>query len=278
MIKYLGAIGGFVRLGSDLDQTYNFLNIFSSSAATDLLFSASINNSVGQIVHNSASISLYTNGASAGLISPKAWTHFTISFDEKLMTRDDKSFLIRFGDFLSSDFNIQNVYILESSFNGEEEIKYLHKEFTGLGDNKIVVQDEMIASINIVDYLEENFISTSNVTYQPLLNQKRYLTDVAALTEESLIQFTSASIMTNDSLYVDSFNIQPGNRILSLLDNEVYELTASSTLTTVSSQDGDFVKILEGRYFSNLFYLKTSGSFQITQARTKINSYVNRIV
>lgn len=277
MIKYLGSVGTFIRLNDSENKTYKLLEIFSSSAASDVLFSASVNNLSGAVTINTASTSVYINGNSASVLPSQQWAHLTFSFDNKLWTYDNNNFLIRFGDTASSNFNIQNVYILENSFTASA-VAYLHEEFTGGTSMKIRVSDSASYSINITDAPETNFISAStNVIYQPLKHQSRFAADLYAATENSLSRFVSASQMTNDDLYVDTINLVTGSKVLSLLDHQVYELTASSTLIAISASVGDLFRVLYGQYLGNTFFIKSSASFTITPARVKINSYVNRI-
>lgn len=277
MIKYLGSVGAFVRLNDIYDQTYNFLRVFSSSAASDLLFSASVNNLTGAVTVVTASTSLYINGASASTIPSQQWAHLTISFDNKLWTYDSNNFLIKFGDTASSNFNIQNVYILENSLTATD-VGYLHEQFTGGTSNKLTIPPSASYSINIVDYPETNYVSAStNIIYQPSINQYRYLFDIKAATEESLSKFVSSSVMSNDDLFIDSVFINSGEKVLSLADDQIYELNESSQLTLVSSSVGDVVRAIQGQYLSNTSFRKTSGGFIIEPIRVKIRSYLNTI-
>ena len=276
MIKYLGSVGCFVRLNDSEDKTYKLFEVFSSSAAYVSLFKAEVNPSTGQLLYQTASVSCYVNGVSGSAIPSNKWSHLTFSFDDKLATYDRYNFLIRFGDTASSNFNIQNTYILENTLN-QETVEYLHQEFTGAGNKKLQVTDSASFSLNIIDTQESNYISsvTSNI-YQPLNNQNRFTYDVAAATTASLSMFVSASLISADDLYIDGHLLQETEKVLSLVDNQIYELTGSATLTTVSSSVGDFVKITFGQEYRDLFYLYTASGFQTTQGMLKINSIVNR--
>jgi hypothetical protein len=277
MIKYLGSVGTFIRLNDNDNKTYDLLNIYSSSAAKLVLFSAEVNNSTGLVSFDSASTSLYINGVSGSVIPNQQWAHITFSFDDKLATYDTNNFLIRFGDTASSNFNIQNLYILENSFSASE-VGYLHQEFTGGTNNKLTVPPSASYSINIIDYPETNFVSAStNVIYQPSFGQQRYLMDINAATEGSLSRFVSASVMTNDDLYIDTVNINAGDKVLSLADNQIYELTASSQLITISSSVGDVVRVLYGQYLNRISFIQTTSGFEIQPIRVKVNSYLNTI-
>jgi hypothetical protein len=275
MLKYLGSVGAYVRLNSKSNHTYSLLRVFSSSAASNVLFSASMNNHNGLISYTTASTSLYINGVSSSVVPSNEWTHVTFSFNKKLFTYDYNNFLIRWGDTSHANFNIQNVYIMDSSLTASA-VGYLHKEFTGAGDYIIKVNDSASYSINFIDAPETNYSSSAiNSIYQPLKNQLRFDKNVSALSEGSLSIFTSASTMVNDDLYVDGHNVLEGDYILSLQDNLIYQLSASSQLVPQSNLNGDFVRILFGREHANEYYLYASSSFTLTPARQKINSYLN---
>jgi hypothetical protein len=276
MIKYLGSVGTFIRLNDNDNKTYDLLNIYSSSAAKLVLFSAEVNNYTGLVSFDSASTSLYINGVSGSVIPNQQWAHITFSFDDKLATYDTNNFLIRFGDTASSNFNIQNLYILENSFSASA-VNFLHQEFTGHGI-KVRVNDSASYTFNITDAPEDNYISAStNVIYQPLTNQARYAFDINAVAEDSLSRFVSASVMAADDLYIDAYNVSPGSFVLSLADDQIYEVSASSTLLPVSSSVGSLFRILYGQYLGGNFFVKTSSGFEISPARPKINYYLNTI-
>ena len=275
MLKYLGSVGAFIRLNDSENKTYRLLEVFSSSAASELLFSASVNNLNGSVRINTASTSIYINGNTASVLPSQQWAHLTLSFDNKLWTYDSNNFLIRFGDTASSNFNIQNLYMLEAS-TSLDDAEYLHYSFTGAGGNVIRVTDTASCSINVIDYPENNFISaSSNVIYQPLKDQKRYLTDITALSELSLISYVSASVLSADLLYVDGFQLSEGDKVLSVLDDQIYQLTGSSQLITISSSVGDFIKVISGNQFKNSFLIKTNEGFIFTNARQKIDYMMN---
>ena len=277
MLKYLGSVGFFVHLNDDDDKTYQFLNIFSSSARSDLVFSSSVNNSTGLLSFDSASTSVYINGVSGSVVPNQQWAHVTLSFNDKLFTYDENNFIIRFGDTGSSNFNIQNLYILEQSFTSSAAA-YLHEEFTGGGSMKITVNDSASYTFNIVDAPETNFISAStNVIYQPLVGQTRYVFDIDAVKEESMSVFVSASTMKSDDLYVDAYNVSIGSFILSLEDDQIYQVTASSQLVTVSASVGDMFRVLYGQYLGGNFFVKTNTGFELSPSRPKVTYYLNTI-
>lgn len=277
MIKYLGSVGTFIRLNDFEDKTCNVFEVFSSSAAYVSLFKAEVNPSTGQLIYPTASVSCYVNGVSGSVVPAQKWAHLTFSFDDKLATYDKYNFLIRFGDTASSNFNIQNTYILENTLD-LESVEYLHQEFTGTGNKKLEVTDSASFSFNLIDTQESDYTSSLNGSvYQPLKNQSRFTYDVAAATSASLSMFVSASLISSDNLYIDGHILQEAETVLSFTDNQIYQLTGSATLTTVSSSVGDFVKILFGQEHGNSFYLYSASGFQITQGVLKIGSVENRL-
>ena len=277
MIKYLGSVGTFIRLNDFEDKTCNVFEVFSSSAAYVSLFKAEVNPSTGQLIYPTASVSCYVNGVSGSVVPAQKWAHLTFSFDDKLATYDKYNFLIRFGDTASSNFNIQNTYILENTLD-LESVEYLHQEFTGAGNKKLEVTDSASFSFNLIDTQESDYISSLNGSvYQPLKNQSRFTYDIAAATTASLSMFVSASLISSDNLYIDGHLLQQSETVLSFIDNQIYQLTGSATLTTVSSSVGDFVKILFGQEYGNSFYLYSASGFQITQGVLKIGSVENRL-
>jgi len=249
------------------------MTVFSSSAKTQVLFTASVNNFTGSVTMGTSSASLYINGVSSGILPSQEWAHLTVSFDNKLITSDSNNFIVRFGDYNNSNFNIQNLYIMESSLSSSA-VGYLHKEFTGAGSQVVRVNDSASYSINFIDTIETNYTSSSITSvYQPLKNQLRFDKNVSAATDMSLTKFISASAMINDDLYIDGHNINENDFILSLTDNTVYQLTASSYLTTASNVTGDFIRISFGRTYKDNHYLYASGSYTLTPFRLKIDSY-----
>lgn len=273
MIKYLGSVGAFVRLNDSSTGAYDFLTVYSSSALTTALFSSSVENSSGSVVFSGSGIKSYINGIESSTLPNQEWAHFAFSFDTKLMTNDTNNFIVRFGDQSAGDFNIQNVYIMDSSLSASA-IGYLHKEFTGAGQQIIRVNDSASYSVNFIDAPETNYTSSDNkYIYQPLKNQLRFDRNVIAASTESLNDFISASVMINDDLYVDGYSLSENDFVLSLEDNIIYQLTASSYLTAVSSTDGDIVKILFGATYGGSHYLYASGSFTLAPTRIKVASY-----
>ena len=277
MIKYLGSLGTFIRLNDNENKTYQLLNVFSSSAANYSLFSAEVNNSTGAITFDSASTSIYVNGVSASVLPSQEWAHMTFVFNDELATYESNDFKIRFGDSASSNFNIQNLYMTRSVLS-PTYVEYIHNEFTGKSGAELVVSDSASFSINLIDTYEDNYISSDNSVYQPLDGQGNFLTNIAATTASTLVHFTSSAVtMANDDLYLDGYNFTTGDRLLSLYDNEVYELNASAYLTTVSSSVGDFVKTLYGQQYGGLFYTKAASGFTVSPGVLKIGTTLNTL-
>jgi hypothetical protein len=83
--------------------------------------------------------------------------------------------------------------------------------------------------------------------------------------------------MQADDLYVDAFNVSEGSFILSLEDDQIYQVTGSSQLITVSASVGDIFRILYGQYLGGNFFVKTNTGFELSPARPKITYYLNTI-
>ena len=76
MIKQLGTLGFFVK--SNLPDLYNVVTIYSSSAKSVQLFSASINS--GSVVIPSVTSSVFVNGTTSGVLKEDYWGHVSFSF------------------------------------------------------------------------------------------------------------------------------------------------------------------------------------------------------
>lgn len=274
MIRYLGSVGSFVLLNSSNDYTYQFLSIFSSSAKSELLFSASINNATGNLYFNSASTSLYINGESSSVIPNKKWNHLTFSFDTSLSTYDENNFLIIFGDSSSSNFSIQNFYYMQNNLSAST-VKYIHQDFTGDTSQKLTINDSH-NSINIIDRPENNYVSELTGTiYHGLNKQKRFIGDIAVATSDSLTLYISSSFVSGDLRYIDGYNISDGDKVLSVFDNQLYQLNASAQFTPISSSVGDFIRVTFGQQYAENYFVNTSSGFKITPFATKVTTLLN---
>lgn len=261
MIKEIGTIGFYIKFNESASAALKFLEVFSSSAADVSLFSASTNSS-NVISKSLASASFYLNGSTASTIYSNEWCHSTFVFNPKLQTDSDNNFLVRFGNTSKADFNIQNVYITDMSLSSNE-IQYLHSEFTG-GDSVIFSGDLSSTSLSILDKNETNHSSSvTGSMYQPLSTQNKFIYDVKVAIDTSASQFVS-TVMTGDSLYFDTVPVIENDIILSLADNQLYKVTSSATLETVSSSSGDYVYVLSGLEYGNKNFINTSGSFTKT--------------
>jgi hypothetical protein len=83
--------------------------------------------------------------------------------------------------------------------------------------------------------------------------------------------------MNNDDLFIDAVNVNVGDKILSLQDNQIYQLNESSQLNLVSSSNGDLVKVLFGHYNVDSAFIKTNNVFSLVPLRVKIKSYLNTV-
>lgn len=268
MIKQLGTIGFNIKFNESASTSFKFLEIFSSSAATSSLFSASTNPSQ-RISLSSNSASYYMNGAYASTTYSNEWLHMTFVFSPKLETNSDNNFLIRFGDQEKSNFNIQNLYILDTTLSNVE-VNYLYYEFVG-GYTFISAGDTASASIKVFDKYEQIHTSSiTNTVYQAYPEQLKFKYDVTVATELSASPYVSTQ-MSGDTKYFDGFEIKTGNRVLSLADNKIYTASANNKLvedTTVIN--GDYIHVLCGQEYSEANFIKLSSSFTQTTVLDKV--------
>lgn len=274
MIKYLGTLGFFIRPNDSITAAHQFLRIYSSSALSSVLLSASINHATGQISASPGNV--YVAGLGNSSIVPLAWNHVTISIPEKISTHSDNNFIVKFGGTASSNFNIQNIYLLETALVFDDPLR-VHEEFSGTV-NSVTVDDEVDISISIIDD-NENIISDDNVIYQPYFGQNSFIANVAAATTASLNLYISSSYMTNDATYIDLVSLQPGERVISLSENRMYELgTASPYLSILSIEDGGVIKVNSGHAHGGKDYLVSSSVIVQTTLRPKVSHFEPKIL
>jgi hypothetical protein len=266
----LGVIGFYIKFNDSASAT-RFLEIFSSSSLSTSLFSASVDSS-NNIVMSSSSAKYYLNGASAQTIYDKNWAHVAFAFDPKLDTASVNEFVVRFGNQSKSNFNIQNVYMLETLL-GDIEISYINNSFIG-GSAVVLGGHTASYSINLVDSDEsKNYSQDSEVIYQAYDDQNKILSSVIAATSNSASNFTTNELVGDDS-YFDLVKVRQGDRILSLLDNEVYEVNASAKLVVVPTVNNDYVNVLSGQSYKNKAFVKLQGVFTETKLIPKIVTYL----
>jgi len=278
MIKHLGSLGFYLRLNDASNKDYRLLEVFSSSAATNSLFSVDINNSVGQLLYSSSGVSCYVTGVTASAVQPEKWTHVTFSFEPPLSTYDPNSFMIRFGDSASCNFNIQNLYFTKQRYS-PTEVEYLNQEFTGVGNKTATVEDtEVLSSINVIDVKEDDFISSlDNTIYQPSVFQTNFYKDISVATAQDITAFVSASVMEGDDFFFDNYQTTEGDTIFSLQTASlIYTVTASSTLSVEALSPGDFIRILNGLEYADVYYgITGSYTAQISPSRKKVVTFLN---
>ena len=266
----IGGIGFFIRFNNS-GSSMKFLEIFSSSAASLSLFSASTNSSNG-VAMSSTSASFYLNGTASPYLYDKYWQHVTITFNPKLSTSSADAFLIRFGNTNNSNFYIQNIYTLKSLIE-QNEVNYLDYAFNG--GSAAIVSSSTNPIINVKDNDEKKHSSSvTGIIYQPIDSQTKFITNVNSATDSSLSSYISSIVPNDDSAYIDGIKLQTGNRVLSLADNQVYEFLSTSLLTTVTTLNGEYVNVLNGMKYANANFIKTSGSFVRTDVLQKIVTYL----
>jgi hypothetical protein len=82
--------------------------------------------------------------------------------------------------------------------------------------------------------------------------------------------------LTKAAQFFDGVKVISGNRILSLLDNQVYEVLSTSKLSVVTSSVGDYVEVLDGVKYEGFNFVKTQSGFQKAPFLQKV-SYIESI-
>jgi len=275
MIRQFGTMGFFIKFNESASAGIRLVNIFSSSAATTTLFSASTNSSRNIIFSSTASC--YINGQVSSSIVDNQWQHVSFTFNPKLQTDSSNNFLVRFGQSGSADFQIQNIYLLDTLLDNTE-IRYLHNTFTG-ASAILSTGESSSASLLILDKDERRHSSSAtSVVYQPYKDQLKFLIDVDLVAEVSLAAYLGSPTtkLTGDLRYFDGILSIESDLVLSTVDNAIYELNSSGGVTLVNSSNGDYVSILNGIEHIDSRWLKTSGSFTKVPFVEKITYTVDR--
>ena len=266
----IGTLGFFIKFNTAASAAFKFIEIFSSSTAASSLFSASTNSS-NQISLSSSSATFYINGTASNAVYNDQWLHATFTFNPKLFTSSTTNFLIRFGDSVKSDFNIQNIYILDTLIEATE-VLYLHNAFTGA--SAIITSASTRPVISAIDKNENSHSSSfSGYIYQPYTTQNKFFRDISVATSDSASTFISTA-MSGDSSFFDGIKVESGNTILSLLDNAVYEVGTDSKLSLLTVQNNNYIHVLDGLTYKNTDFIKSSGSFITLDSLQKIVSYL----
>lgn len=257
MIKELGTLGFFIKFNESASTSFKFLEIFSSSAVSVSLFSASTNSS--KTVSVSTTASMFVNGTYSSSLYDDRWAHVTFIFDPKLRTAASSDFVVRFGNTSKANFQIQNIYILDNLLD-QININYINNSFTG-NTSYISAGDSASASILILDKDEAlHTSSVTNLVYQPYSTHNKFLTDVVAVTASSASQYLTTQL-TKAAQFFDGVKVNIGDRILSTLDNKIYQVQANSTLSEISSVLGNYVHVLGGVKFGNYNFINTASGF-----------------
>ena len=259
MIKQLGTLGFFVK--SNLPDLYKVVTIYSSSAKSVQLFSASINS--GSVVIPSVTSSVFVNGTTSGVLKEDYWGHVSFSFFPPLQTTSDSKFSIDFGGAIGTDFNVQNIYIMQGQVSSTTEALQIHTNF--VGGPKTISNTKVTASADLVlnDSFEDDYINiTLGKVYQPWFDQKKFLLNVQAAGKGSCVaqfsRFDNSYILQSDEFYVDNALVQSGDYVLSNLDNKVVLIASNARFSTVSTTTGDVVHVLSGVQNGEDFFVKNS--------------------
>lgn len=257
MIKELGTLGFFIKFNESASTSLKFIEVFSSSALSTSLFSASTNSS--KTVAVSTTASMFLNGSYASAVYDDQWAHLTFIFDPKLKTSSSSNFIVRFGNTTKANFQIQNIYILDNLLD-QVNINYIHNAFTG-NVSYISGGDTASFSIKVID--KDEALHTSSLTavvYQPYTDQNKFLTDVVAVTASSASSYLTTAL-TKSAQFFDGVKVITGDKILSTLDNKVYQVQSDSKLLEISSITGNYVHVLDGIKFGGYNFIKTSSGF-----------------
>lgn len=277
----IGTLGFFIRPNTNSTSTKVF-EVFSSSAATTSLFTASIRSNL--IITSSAIGTSFINGGRSSSVSNLNWNHFSFTFNPKLGTSSVDSFLIRFGDTTNSNFNIQNIYILDTLLE-PAEISYIDNGF--VGGSAVISATSAASAINVIDRDElrhtgysasvrtdPNEKQATNIIFQPQLVQKRFLGDVSAAT--SLDSSSISNVLDYDGVDFTTLPDPTVSRILLLSNNKIYSISKSNDLnvgTEISSVDGDYVRVIGGMRNINKIFVKVNGVFTEYPELLKINAF-----
>lgn len=269
MIKQLGTLGFFIKFNESASAALKFIEIFSSSAATTSLFSAST--SSAGVVSMSAPATMYVNGLTSASLTGNYWNHLSFTFNPKLYTDSNNTFIIRFGNMSNGDFNIQNVYMLDY-FLDSNQIYGIHNGFTGIGVS--ISASATTSSMSIIVSDKNEAVNTSSYTgmiYQPIPQQLRFKADVSAVVDTTLTPYVSTTKMVGDRLYQDGIKIDDGDYVISLYDNKLYQLSGSTgLLVEVSISNGDYFNVMSGIEYGNRYFVKTSSGIIETDLIQKI--------
>ena len=261
MIKQLGIIGFYIKFNESASAALKFLEVFSSSAMSTSLFSASTNSSQ-TLSLSPTTASFYLNGSYSSSVCSNEWVHATFKFDPKLETDSDNNFVIRFGDLDKSNFNIQNLYILDNNLS-DTEIRYIHNEFIGTGS-------AISGSASLVSFYDRNESnhSSSTTVYQPYPDQLNFKYDVTAVASATL---NISTALTQDEKFIDGVQVDSGNYIINLNDNKVYQLNSSSILQEITTiNTGDYFNVLDGQEYKGRAFVKSTSSFTPSYLLEKI--------
>lgn len=201
-----------------------------------------------------------------------------MTMNPKLQTFDPDNFLIRFGQDGQGDFQLQNVYILNQQV-APIEIQGIHNSFVG-GSAMILSGETASSSILLSDKDESRHSSSvTNSIYQPYSSQTRFIGDIDLIAEVSLSSYIGSPTtkLVGDNRYFDGILSEIDNIVLSTVDNQLYRLNSNGGVNTVSSSNGDYVRVLSGLEYTDTVWTKTSGSFSQTPYLNKIDYLIDNI-
>ena len=272
MIREFGTLGFFIKFNTSASAQVKIVDIFSSSAASTRLFSASTNSSNNIIFSQSSSC--FVNGSISQTLKDNQWQHVSFTFNPKITTTSSNNFLVRFGQSSSVDFQIQNIYMLDT-LASPLQISYIHNAFTGGASAIIKTGESSVPSILFIDRNEKNHSSSvTGKIYMPFPNQNRFSRDVSSVHDDETVSAFTTTSMSNDDSYIDGYKLISGDIFISLVDQKMYTFNTDRKISEVSISNGDYVSVSNGITYSNTSWLKTTSGFVELPVLQKIDYFL----
>jgi len=274
MIREFGTLGFFIKFNQSASTQIKIVDIFSSSAASTRLFSASTNSSNNIIFSQSSSC--FVNGSISQTVKDNQWQHISFTFNPKITTTSSNNFLVRFGQSSSVDFQIQNIYMLDTLLS-PLQVSYVHNAFTGGASAIIKTGESSVPSILLIDRNEKNHSSSvTGKIYMPYPSQTKFYGDISSVHDDETVAAFTSSKMSNDDTYIDGYKLTNGDLFISLVDNKMYtfNVTGNNSLSEVSIPNGQYVVVSDGITYSNTCWLKTTSGFTELPLLEKIDYFL----
>lgn len=296
----IAGISFFINIPDKSSRT--ILNVSDGTQTETITFNGST------YVSTNSGTDIYVNGntqISAGIYSGE-WQHLTIVMGDRFIVGESSYPTITFGSTSQkSDFYIDEIMTLDGDADAGttsitlEDANMVYKLYTGSyyypvnvsTINEMIMVDKESATPARTDITD---IDESRIIIQPILNQKRLLSDVSlasfgpsAATIETYgsnlrFKYTSVSDLVLDSTYIQSGDrillknqsnsAQNGLFLVSFADDMV-KGESYVTLTRQSVLDGDVVYVKDGASNKGLYFVKSGTSWNETYVIKKVDAY-----